>query len=198
MKKFKILSLIMTSTITLTACGGGAETDLTEKSKDLNKEIKVLKSKIEDQKTDLITKQNTLNATDNELKQLQGSMQMANHEYTTHFNSYAASLALAIKDFSTIESKLSEQNDIQIKETLSTIKSDVKDTIQQYNHVFKNSEPPSTFTDVHRQVNDANHKFDKAFSLIHNGYETSDTKKITQGKAMLHDAIDAFDKLTIE
>lgn len=45
MKKFKILSLIMTSTITLTACGGGAETELTEKSTDLKKEIKVLNSK---------------------------------------------------------------------------------------------------------------------------------------------------------
>lgn len=198
MKKFKILSLIMTSTITLTACGGGAETELTEKSTDLKKEIKVLKSKIEDQKTDLITKQNTLNATDNELKQLQGSMQMSNHEFTTHFNSYAASLAMAIKMFSTIENKLSKQNDIQIKEKLSTIKSDVKDTIQQYNHVFKDSQPPATFADVHHQVNEANHKFEKAVSLIHSGYEKSDRKKISQGKAMLHDAIDAFDKLTIE
>ncbi|TDM18373.1 hypothetical protein [Macrococcoides canis] len=198
MKKFKILSLIMTSTITLTACGSGAEAELTDKTTELKKEVKRLKSKIEDEKTDLITKQNTLKSTDNEIKQLQGNAQMSNHEFTTHFNSYAASLALAIKNFSAIENKLSEQNDLQIKDSLSTIKTDVKDTIHEYDRAFKNSEPPSAFKDVHRQVNEANGKFDNAISLIHNGYDESDTKKITQGKAMLHDAIDAFDKLTIE
>ncbi|MEE1107679.1 hypothetical protein ETI05_02255 [Macrococcoides canis] len=198
MKKFKILSLIMTSTITLTACGSGAEAELTDKTTELKKEVKRLKSKIEDEKTDLITKQNTLKSTDNEIKQLQGNAQMSNHEFTTHFNSYAASLALAIKNFSAIENKLSEQNDLQIKDSLSTIKTDVKDTIHEYDRAFKNSEPPAAFKDVHRQVNEANGKFDNAISLIHNGYDESDTKKITQGKAMLHDAIDAFDKLTIE
>ncbi|TDM34847.1 hypothetical protein [Macrococcoides canis] len=198
MKKFKILSLIMTSTITLTACGSVAEAELTDKTTELKKEVKRLKSKIEDEKTDLITKQNTLKSTDNEIKQLQGNAQMSNHEFTTHFNSYAASLALAIKNFSAIENKLSEQNDLQIKDSLSTIKTDVKDTIHEYDRAFKNSEPPAAFKDVHRQVNEANGKFDNAISLIHNGYDESDTKKITQGKAMLHDAIDAFDKLTIE
>lgn len=198
MKKFKIMSLIMTSTITLTACGSSTEAELTDKTTELKKEVKRLKSKIEDEKTDLITKQNTLKSTDNELKQLQGNAQMSNHEFTKHFNSYAASLALAIKNFSAIENKLSEQHDLQIKDSLSTIKTDVKDTIHEYDRAFKNSEPPAAFKDVHRQVNEANRKFDKAISLIHNGYDESDTKKITQGKAMLHDAIDAFDKLTIE
>ncbi|WP_419894974.1 hypothetical protein [Macrococcus psychrotolerans] len=198
MKKFKILSLIMTSTITLTACSGGAETDLTEKATELKKEVKVLKARIEDEKTNTITKQNTLNATNNEIKQLQGNTQMSNQEFTNHFNSYADSLALAIKNFSAIENKLSVPKDIQHEETLSTIKSDVKDTIKQYDQRFKDSEPPATFINVHRQVNDANHKFESAINLIHEGYEKSDTKKITQGKAMLHDAIEAFNKITIE
>lgn len=196
MKHFNIMSLIIVASL-LSACGNNAQNDLATQEADLKKEVKDLKTKVEDEKTNHITKKNTLNATSNELKQQDKSIVMTNSDYMSYFNTYATNLGLAIKDYSSIEDSLTN-NDAQSKDELKSIHEDVKSTIEQYDDHFKKTDPPATFADVHKQVEDANTHIKEAMDEINDGYQNNDDKKLQDGKTKLHNAIDTFNKITIK
>lgn len=196
MKQFNILSLIIVASL-LSACGNNAQNDLATQEADLKKEVKDLKTKIEDEKTNHITKKNTLNATNSELKQQDKSTVMTNSTYMSYFNTYATNLGLAIKDYSSIEDSLSN-DDMHTKDKLISIHEDVKSAIEQYDDHFKKTDPPATFADVHKQVEDANTRIKTAMDEINDGYQNNDDKKLQDGKSKLHNAIDSFNKITIK
>ncbi|UOB19717.1 DUF6376 family protein [Macrococcus armenti] len=196
MKQFNIMSLIIAASL-LSACGNNAQNDIAKQEANLKKEVKDLKTKLEDEKTNHITKKNTLNATSNELKQQDKSTVMTNSDYMSYFNTYATNLGLAIKDYSSIEDTLTN-NDAQSKDELKSIHEDVKSAIEQYDDHFKKTDPPATFADVHKQVEDANTHIKEAMDEINDGYQNNDDKKLQDGKTKLHNAIDTFNKITIK
>ncbi|UBH07682.1 DUF6376 family protein [Macrococcus armenti] len=196
MKQFNIMSLIIAASL-LSACGNNAQNDIATQEANLKKEVKDLKTKVEDEKTNHITKKNTLNATNSELKQQDKSTVMSNNDYMSYFNTYATNLGLAIKDYSSIEDNLTN-NDAQSKDELKSIHEDVKSAIEQYDDHFKKTDPPATFADIHKQVEDANMHIKEAMHEINDGYQNNDDKKLQDGKTKLHNAIDTFNEITIK
>ncbi|UBH14465.1 DUF6376 family protein [Macrococcus armenti] len=196
MKQFNIMSLIIAASL-LSACGNNAQNDIATQEANLKKEVKDLKTKVEDEKTNHITKKNTLNATNSELKQQDKSTVMSNNDYMSYFNTYATNLGLAIKDYSSIEDNLTN-NDAQSKDELKSIHEDVKSAIEQYDDHFKKTDPPATFADIHKQVEDANMHIKEAMDEINDGYQNNDDKKLQDGKTKLHNAIDTFNEITIK
>lgn len=194
----KILLLLSTSLL-LTACGPSEAEQLTKEKNTLSKEVEHLKEKVENEKTKNISKNNTLNNIENQLKQAKNGNTITNDLYTENFKAYTTQLATAFKTYSDIEGKIDQlKGDVMVSDRLSEVKQTIDDAVQTYETPFKKANPPKTFEDIHEQIQDANKHMKIAISKIEKGYDKKDKALVSEGKATLQKVIDQFNEIQFQ
>lgn len=195
----KKIFLLLSTSLLLTACGPSEAEQLTKEKNTLSKEVEHLKEKVENEKTKHISKNNTLNNIENELKQVKSGNTITNDLYTQNFKAYTTQLATAFKTYSDIEGKIDQlKGDVMVSDRLSEVKQTIDDAVQTYETPFKKANPPKTFEDIHEQIQDANKHMKIAISKIEKGYDKKDKALVSEGKATLQKVIDQFNEIQFQ
>lgn len=195
----KKIFLLLSTSLLLTACGPSEAKQLTKEKNTLSKEVEHLKEKVENEKTKHISKNNTLNNIENELKQAKSGNTITNDLYTQNFKAYTTQLATAFKTYSDIEGKIDQlKGDVMVSDRLSEVKQTIDDAVQTYEAPFKKANPPKTFEDIHEQIQDANKHMKIAISKIKKGYDKKDKTLVSEGKVSLQKVIDQFNEIQFQ
>lgn len=195
MKKF---ILILSTSLILTACGPSESEKLSDEKQQLIEETKKIKENIDNEKTKKVSKNNTLDAINNELKQMKGNS-ITNDMYSENFKTYATTLGQAFSDLHEIDSEIDMlENDPNVKQKLKTIRTTIEDTIKSYEAPFKKANPPQTFNEIHKQIEQANKDLKKAISNIESGYNKKSKTTVQEGKTLLQKVIDQFNEIQFQ
>lgn len=195
MKKF---ILILSTSLVLTACGPSESEKMSVEKQQLAEEVKKIKKDIDNEKTRKVSMNNTLDSINNELKQMKGNS-ITNDMYSENFKTYATTLGQVFSDLHEIDSEIDMlDNDPIVKKKLKTIRTTIEDTIKSYEAPFKTANPPQTFNEIHKQIEQANKDLKKAISNIESGYNKKNKTAVDEGKTRLQKVIDQFNEIQFQ
>ncbi|WP_414055028.1 DUF6376 family protein [Macrococcus equi] len=194
----KILILISTGLL-LTACGPNEKEQLNNEKAKLQKEVKNIQDKLDSEKTKNVSKKNTINSLDSNLKQAKNGRMVTSEAYTQTFKNYTNNISEALVAYSSIDKKLTTSNkNVDVAQSLNDIKTDIDDAIKAYESPFKDANPPAAFEDIHSQIESANKNMKNGIDTIVKSYDDKDQTGINEGKQTLQKAIDLISGLEIK
>lgn len=178
----KTISILMTSTIILSACGNDKIDQLEQKKSTLKKENRKAKQEITDLENKNQTykqKEKTLeNSIKNKESQVSSQFSITYLRSSTQFINETRS---NISEYNKINDDLTDKlGDENIKKKIENIYTNQKTISNEYKNEMKGKEIPEDFKSLHKNMESLSKNIENVFKDLKEAYEKKDKKKIEE------------------